>query len=594
MNFTEFHFIRPYWLFAYIPYVILLFLAFRSKLHQGNWSQVCDKELLPFVLQQSTTRQSRWPLLTVAISTLLTIFALAGPTWERLPAPVFRNISALVIVLDLSSSMDAEDIKPSRLTRARYKIADILNRRKDGQTALMVYAADAFTVTPLTNDTETINSQLSALTTRIMPAQGSNTSIALQKAVALFKQSGLQNGHILLVTDGVKLEDTLDTAKSLAPYELSILAVGTAEGAPITTPQGGFLKDRSGNIVIPKLKQNDLQQLANSGGGRFQKSSANDNDIKNLLAFVDGQTDREGLQENDLLLDLWVERGPWLLFLILPLAAMTFRRGLLCIPVIFLISVPEISHALEWQDLWQTQNQQAYKAYQQQQYEQAAEQFSDPAWKAASQYKNGQYDKVLETAKDLATADSYYNQGNALAKTGNYQAAIKAYDQALTIDPDNDDTLYNKQLLEKALQKQKNSNKQQQSDQNQPSQNQQNNSQNEDQSNAQNDSQNEDQSKEQTADQNGDQPNQNMTDQNKSQQEESQQASDEQQLDQTKNHTSPKQQQAAEVESENSESLQATEQWLKRIPDDPAGLLRRKFRYQYSKKKPSSNNIEQW
>ncbi len=179
MNFTEFHFIRPYWLLALIPAIAVLILLLRGKLNQGNWSQVCDAELLPFVLQDRVANQSRFSLFLAMFSSLLVIFALAGPTWEKIPAPVFRNQAALVIALDLSHSMDANDIKPSRLIRARYKINDILKQRKDGQTALLVYAGDAFTVTPLTDDNETIASQISALTTGIMPRQGSNALLAL-------------------------------------------------------------------------------------------------------------------------------------------------------------------------------------------------------------------------------------------------------------------------------------------------------------------------------------------------------------------------------------------------------------------------------
>jgi Ca-activated chloride channel family protein len=115
-----------------------------------------------FILQEKELKHSRAPLITSSLAAILAITALAGPTWQRVPTPVFRNASALVIALDLSRSMDASDIKPSRLERARYKIADLLKKRKDGQTALLVYAGSAFTVTPLTNDTETINNQLRA------------------------------------------------------------------------------------------------------------------------------------------------------------------------------------------------------------------------------------------------------------------------------------------------------------------------------------------------------------------------------------------------------------------------------------------------
>ncbi len=329
-DFSQFHFIRPYWLLALLPYLLITGLMLKHKLSQGNWSQVCDAELLPYILQQKAANQSRWPFTATALAGLLTIIALAGPTWEHLPSPVFRIESALVIVLDLSRSMDAADVKPSRLVRARYKIADILQRRKDGQTALLVYAGDAFTVTPLTDDTETIASQLGALQPSIMPEQGSNAGLALQNAVQLFKQAGLQRGNILLVTDGVNQSKAFSVAESLGPYQLSVLGIGTADGAPVKTDRGGFLKDRQGNIVIPKLQASELRKLARAGGGNYQTITADDRDIENLLQEIDRQSAaRQAQQQSDLMLEQWKEQGPWLLLLVLPLAASAFRRGIL-------------------------------------------------------------------------------------------------------------------------------------------------------------------------------------------------------------------------------------------------------------------------
>jgi Ca-activated chloride channel family protein len=203
MNLALFHFIRPYWLLALIPLLIITRLLFKHKLQSGNWINVCDEALLPYILQKKPIKQSRLSLVGLSLASLLTIFSLAGPTWERIPSPAFRNDSGLVIALDLSRSMEAADIKPSRLIRARYKIEDILKARKDGQTALLVYAGDAFTVTPLTNDNATIASQLQALSPDIMPSAGSNMTLAVEKAIALLKQAGLQKGMILVITDSV-------------------------------------------------------------------------------------------------------------------------------------------------------------------------------------------------------------------------------------------------------------------------------------------------------------------------------------------------------------------------------------------------------
>ncbi|MEN8261658.1 MAG: VWA domain-containing protein, partial [Pseudomonadota bacterium] len=176
---AEFHFLRPLWFLAILPLVLLLWFLWRRNRRAGQWATVCDARLLPHILIQRNGRRSPWPLTLFATGGVLAVTALAGPAWEQLPTPVFRTESYLVIALDLSRSMDAADIKPSRLIRARYKLADILELRTEGQTALIVYAAVAFTVPPLTDDTATIASQLPALTTGLVPVQGSHAGRAL-------------------------------------------------------------------------------------------------------------------------------------------------------------------------------------------------------------------------------------------------------------------------------------------------------------------------------------------------------------------------------------------------------------------------------
>jgi len=589
MNIAEFHFIRPYWLLAVIPYLVILALMLRNKLAQGNWSAVCDAGLLPYILQEKAVNQNRWPLTAGAVAALLVIISLAGPTWERLPSPVFRNDSALVIALDLSRSMDAADIKPSRLIMARYKIADILKQRKDGQTALLVYAGDAFTVTPLTDDTETIDSQLSALNTDIMPSQGSNTASALEKAVELFKQAGLQKGRILLVTDGVDVDKTLSTVKSLDKYSLSILGVGTDDGAPIALPEGGFLKDRQGNIVVPKLNSGDLAKLAQAGNGVYQTITANDADIKTLLADMDGSVEQQGKQNSDLLLDQWADKGPWLLLLALPLAALSFRKGLLCVALLLILPLPKNSYALGWQDLWQTKDQQAQQAYKKQDFAKAAEQFENPDWKAAAEFKAGQQE--LGELKTPKTAAGFYNQGNVLANSGRYEEAIKAYDEALKKAVDQkliDDAKANKEIVEKELEKQKQQNQQKDDKQQSKDDSQQNK-----------DDKQSEKSGEQKPDQNKSEekpeqkPEQKQSEQQQEQNQQQQDKAEEkkpenekpQQAEQGKDKTEQQEKEPAPVKAEPSdEQQQANEQWLKRIPDDPAGLLRRKFKYQYGQR----------
>jgi len=596
INLAEFHFVRPFWLLALIPAIAMTVFLLKNKLNQGNWSNVCDAELLPFILQQKSVPHSRWTLSAGAIASVLTIIAIAGPTWERLPSPVFRNDAALVIALDLSQSMNSSDIKPSRLSRARFKIADILKQRKDGQTALLVYAGDAFTVTPLTEDTETIASQLSALTTDIMPSQGSNTSQALEKAVELLKQSGLQSGEIVLVTDAVDYDETIDSVESLADYHLSILGVGTAEGAPIKTAQGGFLKDSQGNIVLPKLNSHELSRLSSQGKGIYKTITDDDSDIEALLSQFDKPTEKSGNADNNLLIDQWNEKGPWLLLLALPFAALQFRKGLLSLAFICLLPFPETSYALEWKDLWQTQDQQAQQSFKQGNYQQAAEQFGDPQWKAASQYKAGQFEKTSETLNQDESASGLYNKGNALAQTGKLAEAIAAYKKSLEIDPENEDAKYNKALVEKEQEKQKQSEQdnQQQGDE---SQNAEDDAEKKDQQGEQSD-QSEEQQDGQQSEQDSESDSkpddqQESAEEKESEQSEAEQAEAEQQQ-QDEKETEQQQAQQADPDAEYDESEQANEQWLNRIPDDPAGLLKRKFKYQYGQRGRQGSNNQAW
>ncbi|WAK02181.1 vWA domain-containing protein [Methylobacter sp. YRD-M1] len=591
MNLAEFHFIRPYWLLALIPYGVLLVLMLRSKLRQGNWSAVCDTALLPYLLQEKAVGQSRWPLTASAVGAFLAIIALAGPSWERQPAPVFRNDSALVIALDLSLSMDAADIKPSRLTRARYKIADILKQRKDGQTALLVYASDAFTVTPLTDDTETIASQLEALNTNIMPSQGSNTAVVLGKAQELFRQAGLQKGQLLLVTDGVDVDETLPAVKSLGSYQLSILGVGTSEGAPVALPDGGFLKDEQGDIVVTKLNTDELAKLAQAGHGIFQSITADDSDVDTLLAALDKPVRQQGAEKKEGLLDQWQDRGPWILLLVLPLAALTFRKGILYGVLLLLVPLPKNSYALDWQDLWHTKDQQAQQAFQKGDFGKAAQLFENPDWKAAAHYKAGQYNEALASPSSAGTADSFYNQGNALAKTGQLAEALKAYEQALKINPNDKDTQYNKEIVEKALKEQKQDQQQQQDDKQQQSKDDSQQKKDSDQSDQAGDQQKQgNESDQQPSDkqqQSKDQQQQNKPEQKQQDAEKSQQPGQQHKDDAQQQAAQQSEQSPAETKDE---TAQANEQWLNRIPDDPAGLLKRKFLYQYGQRERQSGS----
>ncbi|MGD8568308.1 MAG: VWA domain-containing protein [Gammaproteobacteria bacterium] len=621
----KFHFLRPYWLLALVPMALVLWLYGRRRLKAGNWNRVCDSQLLPFLLIGQQQLRSTWATGVMWLCGVLAIVALAGPAWKELPQPVFRSQAALIIALDLSRSMDVADIKPDRLTRARHKVLDILHKRREGQTALIVYAAEPFVVTPLTEDNRTVATLVNDLTTDLMPYQGSHPEKAVRKALELFKQASAVNGHVLLVTDGVGSTDIDGAVQELVNdgYQLSVLAIGTEQGAPIKSSRGGFIKDEDGNIVIAKLDAGRLRQVANRGRGIYRQLTANDSDVDAILSAVSSSRlgDDFSKQDDSLKLhsDQWREEGPWLLLMLLPVIALAFRRGYLAVLAVVLLPLPQNSYAFDWSGLWKTPDQQAEQVFEQGDPKTAAQMFIDPQWKAAASYRAGDYDKAIKSLDGIQQPDALYNRGNALAKAGQLQQAIDVYNKALKMDPDNKDARYNRDLLKDYLKKQ------QQQGNNQQDNNQQNNDQQgnqgqdqqqqkgdqgkQDQQQAGNRGQ-QDKQQNQQGEESGDAKRQQGSDDNRQQQQDGQQQDDQQQepsrqqaqagedKDQENND---KEKQAARQQNEDdsaesaenktlsrsddlskddSRTKQLMEQWLRRIPDDPGGLLRRKFRYQ--------------
>ena len=588
---AEFHFLRPEWLWA-LPAVIAatLLLAFR-KLAAGNWQSVIDPALAPHILSRSVTRGSgsRWWL--AGLGGILAVLALAGPAWQRIDQPVFRSDQALVIALDLSRSMDAQDVAPSRLTRARLKILDILERRGGGQTALVVYSANAFTVTPLTTDTDTIAALTNSLSTDIMPSRGSFPIAAINKGKDLLEQAGAAVGEILLITDGGYSPAAERAARDLkgTGYTLSVLGVGTPEGAPIPRLSGGFVTDQSGQIAVPKLEQRPLRDLARAGGGRFAMLSTDDRDIELLLS---GETGRRSATDESLATDQWREEGPWLVLLLLPLAAFAFRRGWILLVALAVLPLPQPAQASVWEDLWYTRDQQAQRHLDAGEAAEAAALFENPDWQAVAQYRARDYAESARNFAEQADTRSLYNLGNALARQGELESAIDAYEEVLEIDPDHADARYNRDLLQQAQQQQE---QQQQGDEQQSSE-QQGEGQQQSDASSESEQESSEQSSQSDSQQEGDasqREEQASQEDLEALQEELQRAAEEAQRNQEQvaQQLTPEELEALRREQEQQEAM---EQWLRRIPNDPGGLLRRKFRYQYQKTGKDQDGNNTW
>ncbi|MEX2481513.1 MAG: VWA domain-containing protein [Gammaproteobacteria bacterium] len=588
---AEFHFLRPLWLLALPALWALIGWQHRARRRGGVWQQVVDAELLPYLVERGTRQAAPWQTLAMALAALLGVVALAGPTWERAPVPVFREQSALVIAFDLSRSMNAGDVEPSRLAQAKFKVADLLRLRQDGQTALVVFAAQSFVVTPLTDDTATLVAQLRSLDTSIMPIQGSEPATALTLAADLLRQAGMPNGHVLLVTDGADSAG-LERAAAVAAAEdlrVSVLGVGTAAGAPVPDNAGGFVK-AEGEMVLSILDISALRRFAADLDGMYVELAADDAPIAAFVRHIDNALAHDAERRDDLRSSQWREVGPWLLLPLLPLVALGFRRGVLFALAIAWLPLAPVPVEAGW---WRTDDQAAAAAFAEQDYATAAQQFTDPAWRGTARYRAGDYAQALADYAEDETTRGHYNRGNALARLGRYEEAVAAYERALEQDPALADAVHNKDLIEELLREQappeqQGQNEQpEQSDEERQSDSQQGENQDGGATGSEGSAENElsdgnaaggeDRGGEQQAaaeDESsgaaGGESAQTEAEQNDSEFDEGDKAA-----------LAAQAQAMAEAEAE---EAQATEQWLRQIPDDPAGLLRRKFQYQYKKR----------
>ena len=564
----NFHFLRPLWLLALIPVLLFFFAMWRVNSVVTAWDKAIDKNLLPYLLDRSKNASQRTPLILLFAVWALSILALAGPVWEQLPQPVQKREDALVIVFDLSLSMFAPDHSPNRLDLAKRKLRDILALREEGQTALVVYAGDAHTVTPLTDDVVTIEALVPSLSPNIMPLFGSKPVEAIELAIGLLDGTDASRGKVLLMTDGISgFDEELLITELFADndYELLIMGIGTEEGAPIRTNDGNFLTDEAGALIIPTLNKNVLQSLANRVSGRYHDIQLADSDLAFLLS------DFELLDENQMSdveeeFDVWYEFGPWLLLLVLPIAAMSFRRGWLFSLVLItgsgMMLPSQQAQALEWKDLWMTKDQQAAEAFASEEHSTAALLFEATDWAGAANYKAANYEAAVASFSAIDTVDGHYNRGNALALSGNYAESIAAYDMALSLELGHADSLQNKAIVEQLLEQEQAENGENQEGEDQE---------NESEQNSENESDQDSESSEQ--------------------QDQESQEGDESQQDQEQQNQPPEEQEGSESNSEQNTPSETTneefeeqlslEQWLRRIEDDPGELLRRKFRYQY-------------
>ena len=578
-----FHLLRPEFLWGLLICPLLALALWHRRTRQGDWSRAIDPELLPYLMPDHSekTRQTTIWIPTLLLS--LIVLAASGPSLRQVELPVIKRADALVLVLDLSASMLAADVQPSRIRRARQKVLDLLELRAEGVTGLVVFAGDAHVVTPLTDDARTIANLMPALSPNIMPLPGANATSGIEAAANLLITAGAQGGQILLMTDGlpgfhiIRAKNALENSGAA----LAIMTIGTKAGAPIPLPNGGFLKDDAGEIVIPTLDRDAIDQVASALNAAVEQISLDERDIESLtrrnVLVADGEPDLSRQT------DAWQDQGFWLAALVALMLLPAFRKGALVSLLLLLVMQPETAEAAEWEDLWLTPDQQGAQRLAEGDPSGAAERFDRSSWRGMAEFEAGAYDRAANSFASEPSADALFNQGNALAMQGDLQGAINAYEKSLALEPSAEDAIANRDFIQSLLDQQNDQEQEQQEGEEQSQEDEQSEQNDSSDSDSGGDGESSDQQDD--SEQAGDGQEDDTNDQGEPQEESEQQAGD-----QSPNTADEDQQAADQLEAATQEQMakfdealeeqQALEQWLRRVPDDPGGLLRRKFRYQ--------------
>ncbi|KQB51850.1 hypothetical protein AQS70_04545 [Pseudomonas endophytica] len=573
------HWFRPEWLLALPLLGWLLCKLWHRQKRAGRWQMILPEAFHRVLLSGGHSRDSKLPWVALGLAWLLALFALTGPSWERVEQAAQKPADPLIVMLELTPEMLATDSPPNRLEQARRKLYDLLQSRNDSQTAIIVYAGSAHTLVPLSDDMATSRNLLEAVKPSIMPQPGNRADLAVIKALKLLDQGALGEGRLLLVASSLSEQERAGIRQALdgRATPLLILGVGTREGSPVVEENGEFLKDAKGAIFMPRLDSPSLRTFAQSVGGQYRQARLDDNDLRNLGLLDGPQHVRDDAQT--LRLDTWSDQGYWLILPLLLLAACAGRRGwLFCLPL--LLMSPQPSYALSFADLWLRPDQQGQRLLEQKQPLQALEHFKDPLWQGLALYQAADYKGAAQRFAEVNSASAHYNRGNALAMSGELEASIDAYEQALELQPDLEVAAQNKALIEQLLEQQR--------EQNTPPDNK---------------------TPENTAEPEPTEPSEHnssaTTHGESGQHEESSTASDpaaEANADESNQapptaSTMPDSERSDEstqlpptapTDELDDEQHQALEHWLRQIPDNPSELLRRKFWYEQQQHQDTS------
>ena len=432
-----FHFLRPAWGLMIIPWAFVFVMLNRRASEKDMFGGIIAPHLLEHLRLRQFHRRWANPRSFTKASFFLLLIVLMGPSWRQQPSPLIQDDAAMLILLDTSASMSQRDVQPSRLLRAKQKIADLLALRPDKQAALIVYSGSAHTVLTLTADRAILTQYLAAIGPAIMPRPGKFPEYALSNVDEVLRQSDAP-ATVVLFTDGLGADsDSAISAYFAArPHQLLVLGIGTDA-------------QEEADDLIP-LEREALKTMASNAGGRYLELSVNNSDVKRIDALVDSHY----LIVEDSALP-WLDSGYILVFPAMALFLMWFRRGWtlswtwLLAPLILLhgpapsqaqtVAVAEIAQTpagSHWfADLWLTADQQGRLLMERGRYHEAAKRFDNPLWKGLAFYYGEEFMQAAEYFSRSDSDDALFNEANARSHARDYVRAVARYDRLLARSP---------------------------------------------------------------------------------------------------------------------------------------------------------------
>lgn len=451
------HWLRPWALLGLLPALALLLWRRRPE-DDAVPPGVIDARLLPHLLVRGGPPARLRPADTLAVALACFSVALAGPAWQREASPLALEAAPLMLVLDLSESMDAADLPPSRLDHARAKLQRLLEQRADAPTGLIVYAGSAHLVLPPTRDRVVLATYLDALGTALMPQPGNAPAEALALALQWLGRAPVP-GTVLFLTAEWPAAD-LDRAENLlrgARQRLAVWAIGTREGGPLRDADGRLRTDAQGRARSARLDVAGLDALRARTGAALVAVTSDDGDLARVQALIARHRTEAAEQDPT---QRWHDRGPLFIWPGLLALLLSLRRGwvlrwqaagvLLALAATLslgaapapaaarqgataaAVSLPATRSLGErFAALWFTPDQRGRWWLERGEPQRAAQHFADPMWRGLAHARAGQWQAAADAFARVDSPAAWFNQAQMLARLGRYSDAVAAYDQAL-------------------------------------------------------------------------------------------------------------------------------------------------------------------